>query len=195
MSRLDEELARAVEESEGDAPAATQDVHPQQPDSPARRPKKGLKNVGLVIALVVMASGILALVLTTAPDAAVYSKGVDEVLAEKDRLGNRNIRVAGVLVKGSLKHRDDPCEYLFKIMKNDAVLDVRYPQCIVPDTFRDRPEVDVEVTAEGKLGESGTFEATQIMAKCPSKYEMKESAASGAQSPHDTLPTSARPTK
>jgi cytochrome c-type biogenesis protein CcmE len=189
MSRLDEELARAVEESEGDAPAAARDLHPVPP---AARPKKPLRNVGLVLALVVMASGILALVLTTAPDAAVYSKGVDEVLTEKDRLGNRNIRVAGVLVKGSLKHRDDPCEYRFKITKNNAVLDVRYPQCIVPDTFRDRPDVDVEVTAEGKLSSNGSFEATQIMAKCPSKYEMKDNAAKGAASPHDTLPASTR---
>jgi cytochrome c-type biogenesis protein CcmE len=193
MSRLDEELARAVEQSEGDAPPAIRDAGPAA--VPAASPKKRLRNVGLLAALVAMASAILALVLTTAPDAAVYSKGVDEVLAEKDRLASRNIRVAGVLVKGSLKYRDDPCEYRFKITKNAAVLDVRYAQCIVPDTFRDRPEVDVEVTAEGKLAGDGSFEATQIMAKCPSKYEMKENAANGVQSPHDTLPASARPAK
>ena len=57
--------------------------------------------------------------------------------------------------------------------KNGAVLDVRYPQCVVPDTFRDRPEAEVGVTAEGRLQRDGSFEATQIMAKCPSKYEEK----------------------
>ena len=43
----------------------------------------------------------------------------------------------------------------------------------MPDTFRDVPEGGVLVTAEGKLKESGQFEASQIMAKCTSKYDPK----------------------
>lgn len=190
MSRLDEELARAVEDSEAETGGGGGDegvvrpVEPPAPEPPRRRP---LKNVGFLVALLVMAGAILTLVLVTAPDAAVYSKGVDELLADKDRLASRNVRVVGTLVKGSLMRRDEPCEYRFKIAKNEAVLDVHYPQCIVPDTFRDMPGMDVEVTAEGKLA-GGTFQATHIMAKCPSKYEMKQRAASGEQAPHTAVP-------
>lgn len=186
MSRLDEELSRAVEESEAEAPAAAKDV---PPEPPPERPNKRVRNVGLLAALLAMGAAILALVFSTAPDAAVYSKSVDELLAEKERLASRNVRVVGNLVKGSLVHRQDPCEYRFKLEKNGATIDVHYPQCIVPDTFRDVPGMDVEVTAEGKLGD-GAFQATHIMAKCPSKYEMKQMEAAGQKAPHDTIPAS-----
>jgi cytochrome c-type biogenesis protein CcmE len=71
------------------------------------------------------------------------------------------------------------------LQENGQVLAVEYPQCVVPDTFRDMPGMDVEVTAEGKLAGSGaTFVATSIMAKCPSKYEMKQKSMSGEMAPH-----------
>jgi cytochrome c-type biogenesis protein CcmE len=189
MSRLDDELERAVQESEAEAPAQAADVRPAE--AKARRPERRLKNVGFLLALLVMGGAILTLVLTTAPDAAVYSKGVDELLSEKERLATRNVRVVGNLVKKSLTHRAEPCEYRFKLEKNSKVIDVRYAQCIVPDTFRDMPGMDVEVTAEGKLAADGAFEATHIMAKCPSKYEMKQMAAKGEQAPHNTISAAA----
>ncbi|HKO93425.1 MAG TPA: cytochrome c maturation protein CcmE, partial [Polyangiaceae bacterium] len=47
---------------------------------------------------------------------------------------------------------------------------------VVPDTFRDVAGVEVEVTAEGRLSADGRLQATKIFAKCPSKYEMRETA-------------------
>jgi cytochrome c-type biogenesis protein CcmE len=49
------------------------------------------------------------------------------------------------------------------------------------------PGMDVSVTAEGKLTEAGNFEASNIMAKCPSKYEMKDRAKSGEAAPHAAM--------
>jgi cytochrome c-type biogenesis protein CcmE len=136
-----------------------------------------------LIGLLVMGGGILTLVMTSFNNAAIYSKGVDELLAQKTKLASRNVRVAGTLVKGTLVKRDQPCEYRFKMEKNGKVLDVRYPECIVPDTFRDRPETTVQVTAEGKLSKAGYFEASQIMAKCPSKYQQKQQAQDSQKMP------------
>lgn len=177
MSRLDDELleaAEAVEPSSNDEPAPPV-VGPSAGRSRSKR------NIGLLIGLLVMGGGILTLVMTSFNNAAIYSKGVDELLAQKTQLKSRNVRVAGTLVKGTLVKRDQPCEYRFKMEKNGKVLDVRYPECVVPDTFRDRPETTVKVTAEGKLTKAGYFEASQIMAKCPSKYEMKQRAKDGQQ--------------
>jgi cytochrome c-type biogenesis protein CcmE len=81
------------------------------------------------------------------------------------------VRVEGKLVTGTLKRRAEPCEYRFTLQKNGAELPVRFAGCVVPDTFRDVPGMDVDVTAEGKLSGEGYFVASQIMAKCPSKYE------------------------
>ena len=184
MSKLDQELADAVQASEDATPASERPV----PAAPvAKAPRRKLQNLGLVAALLVMGGGILALVLTSFKQSAVYSKGVDELIAEKERIAGRNVRVTGNLVKGTLKRRDEPCEYRFSVSKNEKSLDVRYAQCVVPDTFRDVPGMDVEVTAEGKLTSEGHFEANQIMAKCPSKYEMKDRAQKGEEAPHQAI--------
>lgn len=170
MSRIDEELAETLRESESaDAPPVA------RPAAKAALPSQdgSKRNLILLGVLVAIAAAVGALIMFSFKDAAVYAKSVDQLVAAKDQLAGRRVRVEGILVHGSLLKRDNPCEYRFKLQKNGATLDVRYPQCVVPDTFRDRPEADVGVTAEGELAKDGTFEATQIMAKCPSKYEEK----------------------
>ena len=49
-----------------------------------------------------------------------------------------------------------------------AVVQARY-RGLVPDTFR----VGAEVVATGVVGADGRLAAETIMAKCPSKYEVK----------------------
>jgi cytochrome c-type biogenesis protein CcmE len=57
----------------------------------------------------------------------------------------------------------------------------------VPDTFRDVPGMDVGVTVEGELQSDQSFLASSVLAKCPSKYEMKEKQKNGEQMPHGPL--------
>lgn len=189
MSRIDDELEKALEESEAAAGGSDDgNVVPPAIAEPAEPPKRHL---GLLAALLVMGAGILGLVLFSVDDAAIYSKSVDELLAAKSDLADRKVNVQGTLVKGTLKRRDKPCEYRFTMEKNGQKLPVRYAQCVIPDTFRDVPNVDVQVTAMGMLAADGHFEAEQIMAKCPSKYDMKERAAKGEQAPHGQVTPSA----
>jgi cytochrome c-type biogenesis protein CcmE len=144
------------------------------------------KKLTLLTVLLGAAGGIVALVLTSFGDSTVYSKGVDQLLGEKSRWVNRTVRVEGTLVKGTLAFREKPCEYRFDVTRASALLHVRYPSCTKPDTLRDdMPEVGV--TAEGKLQPEGDFLATNVLAKCPSKYEMKEKAKNG-QMPPDYVP-------
>ncbi|HVW25365.1 MAG TPA: cytochrome c maturation protein CcmE [Polyangiaceae bacterium] len=186
MSKIDDELAKAVEDSEADE--AARPVVMQGSSEPRKKPRRELL---LLVTLLVVGGAILTLVLTNFNDSAIYSKGVDEMLAQKASLGDRNLRVQGTLVKGTLARRDSPCEYRFRMKKNGAEVEVHYPQCVVPDTFRDVPNMDVDVTATGKLAKDGHFQASQIMAKCPSKYDMKQMAASGKQMPHGQMGPSA----
>jgi cytochrome c-type biogenesis protein CcmE len=97
------------------------------------------------------------------------------------------VRAEGNLVHGSLTKRDSPCEYRFTIEKNGTEVPVRYPNCVVPDTFRDVPDMPVGVTVEGELLADNSFAATSVLAKCPSKYEMKERAGRGEQMPHAAM--------
>jgi cytochrome c-type biogenesis protein CcmE len=145
--------------------------------------------VGAAIAVgIAMAAGAIAtLVLTGMQDRAIYSKPVDELLAYRARFLGRPVRADGNLVHGSLAKRDQPCEYRFTIEKNGSELPVRFAQCVVPDTFRDVPEMDVAVTVEGELQRDNSFEATNVLAKCPSKYEMQQRKDHGEQMPHGPL--------
>lgn len=161
---IDEELAKAIGEDTD-----------QSATLPARRrrdapPRK--RNVGLLIGLVVVAMGVLALIPLTFKGSAVWATTVDKLVADQSLQGRR-VRVEGTLVKGTLVKRDRPCEFRFKLKTNESVVEIRYPQCVIPDTLQDRPEADVQVTAEGSMNADGMFEATNILAKCPSKYEEK----------------------
>ena len=50
----------------------------------------------------------------------------------------------------------------------------------LPDTFRD----GAQALAEGKMDRDGTFHATNIQAKCASKYEAKPSLKPGQALPN-----------
>jgi cytochrome c-type biogenesis protein CcmE len=157
------------------------DPHPRaQPVAPPRR----WAGPAAASVLAMGAVGIAALVLTGMQDKAIYSKPVDQLLADKAKFIGRPVRAEGNLVHGSLVKREQPCEYRFSIAKSGVELPVRFAQCVVPDTFRDVPEMDVGVTVEGELRSDDTFEATSVLAKCPSKYEMKQRKDHGEQMPH-----------
>jgi cytochrome c-type biogenesis protein CcmE len=142
------------------------------------------KRLLLVVPLIMAAGAIVALVLVGMQDKGIYSKPVDELVAQKAKFVGKSVRAEGLLVHGSLVKRDDPCEYRFKIEKNGVELPVRFGKCVVPDTFRDVAGTDVGVTVEGELRSDDSLEATQVLAKCPSKYEMKQKAANGEKAPH-----------
>ena len=181
-SKLDEDLRAAL----GDEPPSPV-VRGPAPVPPPRG------NVGLLVGLLVVAGAVVVLVMTSFKDAAVYAMPVDRLVAAKGALGQRRLRVEGNLVHGSLEKRDQPCEYRFRLAKGGEEVAVRYAQCVVPDTFRDVPGMDVGVTVEGKVAADGAFEATQVLAKCPSKYEMKDRAARGEAMPHGDVAGAAAP--
>jgi cytochrome c-type biogenesis protein CcmE len=120
-------------------------------------------------------------------DKGIYSKPVDELVAQKAKFIGKSVRAEGNLVHGSLVKREDPCEYRFKIEKNGTEIPVRFAKCVVPDTFRDVAGMDVGVTVEGELRSDDSLEASQVLAKCPSKYEMKQKAAQGERAPHAAM--------
>ncbi len=159
---IDDELEKAIQQKE---------------QGSARRPRRDAptpkRNLALLIGLIVIAVVVLALLPFTFKGSAVWATTVDQLVSEPDLKGRR-VRVEGILVKGSLMKRDSPCEYRFQLRTNEATVQVRYPQCVIPDSLQDRPEADITVTAEGTLGQDNVFVASQVLAKCPSKYEQKD---------------------
>ena len=156
-------------------------------------PEASRKRLLLLVPLVMAAAAIVALVLVGMQDKGTYSKDVDVLLAEKAKFIGKPVRVEGLLVHGSLVKREQPCEYRFTIEKNGVEVPVRYGKCVVPDTFRDIPGTEIGVTVEGELRADNSLEASAVLAKCPSKYEMKQKAASGEKMPHAETATPPTP--
>ncbi|HZU84264.1 MAG TPA: cytochrome c maturation protein CcmE [Polyangiaceae bacterium] len=170
----------------------TADDETRSPAPPPRRRRRNDDEPSrtrwmFAVALAMGTAAIAGLVLTVMQDKAIYSKPVDELLAQKAKFVGRPVRAEGLLVHGTLTKRDKPCEYRFSIERNGAELPVRFAQCVVPDTFRDLPDMPVGVTVEGELQRDDTFEATNVLAKCPSKYEMQQRKDQGERMPHGPL--------
>ena len=174
-NKLDDELAQAAGLGSEDV-ARTSAPPVAVAESPRKAAPKASTSLGLLATLLVMVGALVALFMVGFKDAAIYATPVDQLLAQKDKLMGRKVRVEGELVVGSLEKRDKPCEYRFTLhgKEKQGTLPVRYPQCIVPDTFRDVPGGGVQVTIEGTLKSANDFEATLVMAKCSSKYDAEK---------------------
>ena len=118
--------------------------------------------------------GVTGLVLATAFGVLLYSslgeslqyyKYVDEVMAEPAAWHGKNLQVHGIVVSDSIARKPNSLEYRFDIQRNGKVLRAYYTG-VVPDTFK----ADSEVVLTGRLDDNG-FHATEMTAKCPSKYD------------------------
>ena len=159
------------------------EVAERDASDPSRGLPAGVK-IGVVVALL---GGAVAFLLfgSSASDAFVYSKMVNEVMTAPADFAGRELRVEGLLKPGTHKFREDPCEHRFVIEKEGKELPVQFPQCVVPDTFRDG--MGISVVVQGKLTKGGdSFLANQVIPRCPSKYEMQQRKNNGETMPHAT---------
>ncbi|MAQ14459.1 MAG: hypothetical protein CMN30_06645 [Sandaracinus sp.] len=135
--------------------------------------------LGLLVGAVVF-----ALLNSSAGDAFVYSKPLTAVMQDPDQFMGRPLKVEGELRQGSIQFREDPCEWRFVLEEGDQEMPVRFPRCVVPDTFRDG--FGISVTVQGELEDGGaTFLADEVIPRCPSKYEMEERLQNGETMPHE----------
>jgi cytochrome c-type biogenesis protein CcmE len=80
---------------------------------------------------------------------------------------NIGLKVSAKVVPGSIKRDALHQRVDFAISDGTKSFPVTYVG-LVPDTFTDANDIDVVV--EGKLGRDGTFHATDVIAKCGSRY-------------------------
>ncbi|MDH5642818.1 MAG: cytochrome c maturation protein CcmE [Gemmatimonadota bacterium] len=76
------------------------------------------------------------------------------------------VRIGGNVVKGSITRDIASQTITFDVTDGETILPVIY-QGFAPDTFTD----EVEVVVEGRYRMDGTVQATDVMAKCGSRYE------------------------
>lgn len=127
--------------------------------------KKKKNNVPLILFILVAVGAGAYLAIAKTSSSTVYFYTVEEIFAATD-LPEKAIRISGNVVAGSIDKDLENMVVRFKVTDaSKKELAVTY-QGPIPDIFND----DVQVVVEGRL-QDDLFVATNLMAKCPSKYE------------------------
>ena len=124
----------------------------------------GRRQVAIAVTVILVA--VIYVFITGLSDTMVYYYNVSEVSERRAELTGDALRVHGQVVPGSIEKDVTGLTHKFLIEEGGLTVPVVYRD-IVPDTFQDRADAVVE----GSFDSSGIFQATFLMAKCPSKYE------------------------
>jgi cytochrome c-type biogenesis protein CcmE len=81
---------------------------------------------------------------------------------------NVGFKVGAMVVPGSVRRDPNARRIDFQVSDGIKTYPVTY-HGLVPDTFTDA--VNIEVVVEGRLGRDGIIRATDVLAKCGSRYE------------------------
>ena len=135
------------------------------------------KTAKVSLTVVVLATAFGVLLYTSLGESMQYYKYADEVMASPAEWQGKPLQVHGYVIGPSIARKPDTLEYRFDIQRNGKVMRAFYTG-VVPDTF----QADSEVVLTGRLSSADgkvEFHATEMTAKCPSKYE-EAPAAPGA---------------
>lgn len=140
--------------------------------APMREPSP-LAKVGLTALVVV--GGLGFLVYSGRASSSGY-RMVDKLMVEPARWVGKEMKIHGWVEPGSIdvKIENQETRRTFVLGKSGKRITVHHIGP-VPDTFKDASEVVAKGTMTQAPDGSYVFEATELMAKCPSKYEGAES--------------------
>jgi len=125
------------------------------------------KNQGrkIGVAIVVVLAAIAWLAISGVRANKSYYVTIQELQAMGQKAYTRNLRVAGSVEPGSIQHSGTNASFV--LVENSNKLRVQYiGEDPPPDTFKD----NALALAIGTYGHDGVFHATQLQAKCASKY-------------------------
>jgi len=119
----------------------------------------------------VIVAAIVLLIYTGVSQTGVYFLSPSELLARTQQdptFHEVGLKVGAKVVRGSIKRDPEAQRIEFEVADSSGRFPVTYTG-LVPDTFTDANEI--EVIMSGKLGRDGVFHATEVLAKCGSRYE------------------------
>jgi len=129
-----------------------------------------------IVAGLLIVGAVSYLMVSGIDDNMVYYYTLSELKEKKSDLAGMGLRIHGHVSSGSIRIDREASQVDFLVMekKTTNTLPVTY-QGIIPDTFKDGAEVVVEGAYHAGRHH---FQATILMAKCPSKYEEAQTASS-----------------
>lgn len=124
----------------------------------------------IVIALAIAGIGFFVITSSTSGGSGMFSYTMAELTERKGELEGKDVKVAGRIVKGSV--RGEPASPSFRFdLEDDAghTIAVGYTR-LLPDPFEEGREAIVQ----GRV-ENGVIQASNLTVKCPSRYADTES--------------------
>lgn len=132
----------------------------------------------IVIATVVILATIGYLAITGVNANKSYYVTIGELQGMGGKAYTRHLRVAGNVAPGSIQRRGAGANFV--LLEQGRTLNVSYSgEEPPPDTFKD----DAQALAIGTYGRDGVFHATQLQAKCASKYAAAPAKTAAAAIP------------
>ena len=153
--------------------------------------KKKKPNLKLIIGAVVITAAVLYLIISSTMANANYFMTVSELKAQNQELVGKKLRMSGAIIGSTIKYDPQKMDLVFEVAEipgdykeidrlgglakvlADAVRNPNLPRLKVhysgpkPDLMQD----EAQAIVTGHLDEAGVFQATELLMKCPSKYE------------------------
>lgn len=120
--------------------------------------------VGLLVAVVAFYAVMTSMM--SGGGGTSYFLDASEARAKLTALDGKTVRVKGNVIVGTYQRTEGTNDHRFDIEEKGDVIHVRF-QGPMPDVFKE----GMPVVAEGILDAKGQLAATEVVAKCPSKYE------------------------
>lgn len=139
-----------------------------------RRRRRSPALVALVAVLVIGGSVAYMIYSTMSGGTALeYYMSVDEALQQRSDLTGKLVRLHGRVVAGTLQKKPGSLDHRFAIFAGGRWAEVHY-RGLLPDAFKDCAEIVVNGRFEDR---AAAFAAAKVVAKCPSKYDVKRGPA------------------
>jgi cytochrome c-type biogenesis protein CcmE len=141
------------------------------------------KPTSIIVASVLIVGVVVWLAFAAAGDNKSYYVTISELQAMGNKAYTRHLRVAGNVQPGSIQRAGTNAHFV--LLEQGKILNVAYQGTEPPpDTFKD----DAQALAIGTYGRDGVFHATQLQAKCASKYAPAPGSRPGQPAPATTAP-------
>ncbi len=123
------------------------------------------QNVKVAVAVFLILGTVAYLAITGVQSNKSYYVTISELQAMGNKAYTRHLRVAGNVAPGSIERSGANANFV--LVEQGRTLKVNYQGIEPPpDTFKD----DAQALAVGTFGQDGVFHATELQAKCASKY-------------------------
>ena len=119
----------------------------------------------------IIVAGVAGLIVTGVKETGVYFLTPTELMSRTradSTFHDVGLKVGAKVVPGSVTRDPGARTIAFRVTDGTSEFPVTYTG-LVPDTFTDAS--NIEVIVEGKYGRDGVFHATEVLAKCGSRYE------------------------